>query len=91
MQHSLLPSSANSDSCEDEDSDRSSEKEEQEDPTDYCKGRAEVVQQSTLSSVWSKLVLVPDPEPTLAPDHFQYCMQVILKAIYAPDSQKPTL
>ena len=44
MQHSLLPSSANSDSCEDEDSDRSSEKEEQEDPTDYCKGRAEVVQ-----------------------------------------------
>ena len=58
MQHSSLPSSANSDqysdSCEDEDSDRSSEKEEQEDPADYCKGRGEVMQQSTLSSVWLK-------------------------------------
>ena len=58
MKHSLLPSSANSDqysdSCEDEDSDRSSEKEEQEDPADYCKGRGEVVQQSTLSSEWLK-------------------------------------
>ena len=70
MKHSLLPSSANSDqysdSCEDEDSDRSSEKEEQEDPADYCKGRGEVVQQSTLSS---EVSLDPRPKTNSSVDH----------------------
>ena len=98
MKHSLLPSSANSDqysdSCEDEDSDRSSEKEEQEDPADYCKGRGEVVQQSTLSSEWLKLVSVPDPKPTPARIAFSIPRGLYWKWYMRrmrSASQKPTL
>ena len=46
-------------------------------------GRRRHMRAKTSNEVAKDIVLVPDPKPTLAVDHFQYWVLVILETIHA--------